>query len=317
MPEGKISIIVPIYNSENDLDQCIESIANQTYKNLEIILINDGSKDDSINICKKWESKDNRIVLIDKQNEGVAKARNDGLKIATGDYIGFVDHDDFIEPTMYEKMLKDMQEHNADIVMCSSTGIYEDGTITKSYPNYKSFEIDKENVIKRMQNYEKIFCSSVWSKLYKKNIIEDLKFHTEIILGDDYYFNGIAYTKINKFYYSESSLYNYRIREGSISRRKVDKHFFDKYFVADKLSDYYEKNNIGKSEDFDEMRFGISYEILYGLYVYGGDKETIKEWKKIFKSNSKKYNIKCFKDRVKISMMKYCTSVYVKMTNNS
>lgn len=315
MQEGKISIIVPIYNSENDLDQCIESIVNQTYKNIEIILVNDGSKDDSINICKKWESKDNRIVLIDKQNEGVAKARNDGLKKATGDYIGFVDHDDFIEPEMYETMLKDMQEHNADIVMCSSTGIYEDGTSTKAYPNYKSFEIEQNDLIKRMLQYEKIFCSSVWSKLYKREVVGNLKFDTEIILGDDYYFNGIAYTNIDKLYYDERSLYNYRIREGSISRRKVDKHFFDKYLVVEKLSDCYEKNNIGKKDDFDDIRFSISYEILYGLYVYGGDKITKKKWKKVFNSSVKKCHIKNFKDKFKIMLMKHFTYIYVKITN--
>lgn len=314
MLEGKISVIVPIYNSENDLDQCIESIVNQTYKNLEIILVNDGSKDNSVNICKKWESKDSRIILIDKQNEGVAKARNDGLKKATGDYIGFVDHDDFIEPEMYETMLKDMQEHNADIVMCSSTGINEDGASTKAYPNYKSFEIEKNDLIKRMLQYEKIFCSSVWSKLYKREVIGNLKFDTEIILGDDYYFNGIAYTNIKKLYYDEKSLYNYRIREGSISRRKVDKHFFDKYLVIEKLSDYYDKNDIQKREDFDEMRFGISYEILYGLYVYGGNKETKKEWKKIFKAFAKKYQINRFRDRIKIFMMINFTSIYVSIT---
>lgn len=315
MLEGKISIIVPIYNSERDLDQCIESIVNQTYKNLEIILVNDGSSDGSINICEKWKSNDSRIILIDKQNEGVAKARNDGLKIATGDYIGFVDHDDFIESNMYEIMMDDMLEHNADIVMCSSNGIYEDGKTTKGYPNYKSFEINKKDLIKRMQSYEKIFCSSVWSKLYKKEVIGKLEFDTEIILGDDYFFNGIAYTKIDKFYYDEHSLYNYRIREGSISRRKIDRHFFDKYLVVDKLSDYYEKNNIGKREDFDEMRFGVSYEILYGLYVYNGDKATKKEWKKVFKLSANKCNINRIKDKVKIIMMKYFTPIYVRITN--
>ena len=147
----------------------------------------------------------------------------------------------------------------------------------------------KKELIKRMQSYEKIFCSSVWSKLYKREVIGELEFDTEIILGDDYYFNGIAYTNIDKLYYDERSLYNYRIREGSISRRKVDKHFFDKYLVMDKLSDYYEKNNIGKSEDFDEMRFGISYEILYGLYVYGGDRKTKKSGKRF--SNLTQKNI--------------------------
>ena len=315
MQKGKISIIVPIYNSENDLDQCIESIVNQTYKNLEIIIVNDGSTDNSVNICKNWEANDSRIILIDKQNEGVAKTRNEGLKIATGDYIGFVDHDDFIEPEMYETMLVDMEEHNADIVMCSSTGIYEDGTTTKAYPNYKSFEIEKESLIKRMQSYEKIFCSSVWSKLYKRKVVRDLKFDTEIILGDDYYFNGIAYTNINKFYYDERSLYNYRIREGSISRRKVDNHFFDKYLVVNKLSDYYEMNNIGEKDDFDIMRYSISYEILYGLYLYGGNKETKKKWKKIFRMSAKKCDIKSFKDKIKIMMMKHFTGIYVKMTN--
>ena len=313
---SKISIIVPIYNSEDYIEQCIESIVNQTYKNIEPILVNDGSTDESLAICKKWEDKDSRIVVIDKPNGGVATARNVGLKKATGELVGFVDHDDWIEPSMYETMVRDMEEQDADIVMCSSSGVYENGTKTSSYDDYSSFSIDKNELIKRMLNYEKIFCSSVWSKLYKREAIGDVVFNEDIVLGDDYYFNGMIYPKIKKFYYDDKALYNYRIREGTISRGKVNEHFFDKYKVADILLEHYVKNNYASEEDFANYRFSIAYEILYRLYEYDGSREQKKEWKKIFRNRANEFRICKKKDYFKIFMMKHFTFIYVKMTRS-
>lgn len=314
MNSNKISVIVPIYNSEEYLNQCIRSIVNQTYKNLEIILVNDGSTDNSLNICNEWKQKDNRIVVIDKPNGGVARARNLGLDKASGDFIGFVDHDDYIEKEMYETMMNNMIKHNADIVMCSSSGVYSDGTKTKSYTNYKSFEINKDELINRMLSYEKIFCSSVWSKLYKREVVSSIRFETDITLGDDYYYNGIAYTNIEKFYYDEKSLYNYRVREGTISRNIEYNHFFDKYIVVGRLSQYYSKNDIRESEAFNTFKFATSYEILYRLYEYKGNSIEKKKWKKTFKKHAKKYPKKGFKDSLKIFMMKYLTFLYTKIT---
>ena len=110
----KISVIIPIYNTEKYLPRCIESIIKQTYDNIEIILVNDGSTDQSSKICKKYSRIDNRVVLIEQDNKGAAAARNTGLRHATGNYIGWVDSDDYIEPDMFEKMLDCIHKENAD-----------------------------------------------------------------------------------------------------------------------------------------------------------------------------------------------------------
>ena len=103
---NKVSIIIPVYNSEKYISKCLDSVLNQTYKNIEILVINDGSKDNSIDILREYEKKDDRIVVIDKENEGVAKTRNQGIKKATGDYIMFIDNDDFIDEDYVETYLK-------------------------------------------------------------------------------------------------------------------------------------------------------------------------------------------------------------------
>ena len=123
-----ISIIVPIYNSEKYLERCINSILNQTYTNFELILINDGSKDSSLKICRKYASKDNRIVVIDKENEGVSIARNMGIQRAKGELISFVDADDYIEKTFLEDMLNVMSKYNVDYVTCGYNRVYDDHT---------------------------------------------------------------------------------------------------------------------------------------------------------------------------------------------
>ena len=114
-----ISVIVPIYNSEKYLEQCIESIINQKYSNLEIILVNDGSVDGSLKICEKYAKKDNRIKVIDKKNEGVSVARNVGMEVSSGQWISFIDSDDWIDPDMFEKMLAKSKDDDFDVIMCN------------------------------------------------------------------------------------------------------------------------------------------------------------------------------------------------------
>ena len=113
--EGKISVVVPVYNVEEYLDQCVESLVGQTYKNLEVILVDDGSPDNCPAMCDEWAERDNRIKVIHKENGGVSSARNAALDIASGDYIGFVDSDDWIEPDMYEILIKNAKKYDADI----------------------------------------------------------------------------------------------------------------------------------------------------------------------------------------------------------
>ena len=125
----KISVIVPVYNVERYLKRCIESIINQTYKDLEIILVDDGSTDSSGNICDEYKKIDKRISVIHKKNGGLSDARNEGLKVVTGTYIAFVDSDDFLDLDMYEYMQKNIEKENADIVICGTKIDYDNGKI--------------------------------------------------------------------------------------------------------------------------------------------------------------------------------------------
>lgn len=128
-----LSVIVPVYNVERWINRCIESIINQTYRKLEIILIDDGSTDSSGNICDEFQMMDNRVVVYHKNNEGSAIARNYGIEHCRGEYVTFVDSDDWIEPQMYEKLLDLAQEHNTVITGCATMTDFEDGTSNNTF----------------------------------------------------------------------------------------------------------------------------------------------------------------------------------------
>ena len=118
MEKDKISVIIPVYNTELYLRRCLESVINQTYTNLQIIIIDDGSTDNSLKICTEYAQNDNRLIVYSQNNSGVSAARNKGLDMATGDYIAFVDSDDFIENDMFAKLLNTMVNNEADIIVC-------------------------------------------------------------------------------------------------------------------------------------------------------------------------------------------------------
>ena len=164
-----ISVIVPVYNVEKYLRKCLESIINQTYKNLQIILVNDGSTDSSLSICKEYENIDNRIIVIDKENEGPAIARNVGLDSADGDFIAFVDSDDWILENMYEVLLEKQAIHNADMTVCGKLNYYEK---TDSFVSGNLFENDvyceKEEAIGILM----LKSVAPWNKLYRKKLFE-------------------------------------------------------------------------------------------------------------------------------------------------
>ena len=131
----EVSVVVPIYNAGKKLEKCIKSILNQTFTNFELILVNDGSTDNSINICKKYELKDNRVRVIDKKNEGSIATRNRGVMEASGDYIMFVDADDYIATTAIEKLYIDAKDKDLDIIVCNTYKVLGDRAIIKQINN--------------------------------------------------------------------------------------------------------------------------------------------------------------------------------------
>ena len=197
MEEYKISVIVPIYKVEKYLNKCIDSIINQTYKNLEIILVDDGSPDDCGKICDEYAKKDSRIKVIHKENSGVSSARNTGLDVVTGDYIGFIDSDDWINVDMYESMMKYLILENADVVRCGIC-VHENGKIfnEKDYDFDYCIEKDNDIIIKEFLDGG-ILQGAVWNKLYKKSIIDGIYFDEKFHRNEDslFIYNVLKKTK--------------------------------------------------------------------------------------------------------------------------
>lgn len=179
MKKIKISVIIPIYNVEQYLSQCLDSIINQTYTNLEIILINDGSTDNSEKICNQYKLLDPRIIVIHKTNGGLSDARNTGIKIATGDYISFVDADDFIDKNMYTILFQKINTTNADIIWYNHYNYQSSNEISKSsiFVQEKQYLLPKDNYkfqYDLLNKYHLIgYC---WNKLYKKSIFNSILF---------------------------------------------------------------------------------------------------------------------------------------------
>jgi glycosyltransferase involved in cell wall biosynthesis len=171
MPGAKISVIVPVYNVEPYLRRCLDSIIRQSYRNLEIILVNDGSPDNCGVICDEYAAKDERFKVIHKPNGGVASARNTGLAIATGDWVGWVDSDDWIEAGMFETMLKSAESHSADIVICSREESYPDHCFRMGWQQPEL--LDKKQAIALLVE-DDLIQSYLWDKLWRRELFQDI-----------------------------------------------------------------------------------------------------------------------------------------------
>lgn len=224
----KITVIVPVYNVEHYLDKCLDSLINQTYKNLEIIVINDGSTDNSGIICQEYAQKDNRIIYIEKENGGQSEARNMGLDRMTGTYVTFVDSDDWVEPNYVEVLYKKLLEYCADIAVGNYYSyneqegifyfhIFGNSYYEKVYDNVSIFENFYES--EHMKNFA-LIC--VGGKLYKSDLFRELRFEVGK-LGEDGYLNQKIYLLAEKTIYLNAGLYAYRQREGSSSRSWTEK----------------------------------------------------------------------------------------------
>lgn len=222
MDEEKVSIIIPIYNMEKYLEKCIESIINQSYSNLEIILVNDGSKDDSLKICEKYRKIDKRVKVIDKQNGGVSSARNIGLNNSTGEWINFMDPDDWAEKDMIEFLITNAKKNNAEIVQGNC--YYNIGNkqkerkainpnlIIRDKDKIELFQLDIISTIyeERDNNVSLGPIRGVWGKLYKKEVLDNLRFNNELYAFEDGVFNLYAFEKANRIILTNKYLYHYR-----------------------------------------------------------------------------------------------------------
>lgn len=247
----KVSVIVPIYNVEKYLEKCINSLLSQTLEDIQIILVNDGSKDNSGNIAKEYEKNNkDRVIYVEKENGGLSDARNYGLKYATGDFIAFLDSDDYIEKNAYEEMYNKAIEENVDYVECDF--IWE-------FPN--KIRVDKQYPYKNKKEMLSFVRVVAWNKLIKRQLITDnnLEFPKGLRYEDvEFTYKLIPF--VNKFAYVNKPFIHYVQREGSIANVQNER-TAEIFTVLDNVIEFYKKNNIYEKYR-DELEYNYARYLL-------------------------------------------------------
>lgn len=273
----KVSIIVPIYNSEKYMNKCIESILNQTLTEIEIILVNDGSTDNSGKIIDNYAKKDKRIKVIHQENSGPSVARNKGINIAKGKYIGFVDSDDYIESTMYEELYKNANNRNTEVAMCSynEKHLYNEAeyVIKANLDSGSIYEKEdiKNNIISTFSKNDNYGFYSLWNKIYLREWL--LKSNLELDVnrdhGEDWWFNINVFSKLRSFVYIDKALYNYVHSNNNSLMVKYRENQFDLFLDGRlKMKEIMPKEYM----DYDEFNKRFVYE--FSAYIIRTFKEV-------------------------------------------
>lgn len=279
MNKGKISVIVAIYNVEQYLHKCIDSILAQTYENLEIILVDDGSPDKSGAICDEYAQKDSRVKVIHKQNGGQSTARNAALDIATGEYIGFVDGDDWIEPEMYQILYSTMVNEGADIVQCGWYIVEPNGKKDCPYPDkYKKVLTSDEALDSLIDFPEFPLNTSVCCKLFRKRLVDWLRFSPVRAYEDDEFVYK-AVSLANKIVCINSPLYDYFNRAESTMTAKFNMNKFALVTIQKSICDLlklrYPKRYAEVEKTLCSKQFYILSCLLDNLSLKGAQEKSI------------------------------------------
>ena len=233
--EKLISIVLPIYNVEKYIEKCMDSVLNQTYKNIEVILVDDGSPDRCPKICEEYAKKDNRIKVVHKENGGLSDARNAGIKVANGEYITFIDSDDYVDEDYVEFLYNNIEKTNADIAIGAHRVLYDSGKVIEKATHENSVLKPKE-VLERIL-YDDGIDLSAWGKLYKISLFDDIKF-PKGRLFEDSATTYMLVDKAKKIAVNSESKYNYIIRKDSISNASFSPQKMDLITSTREMSEY-------------------------------------------------------------------------------
>ncbi|MBQ9780415.1 MAG: glycosyltransferase [Clostridia bacterium] len=241
MEDKKVSIIVPIYNSEAYLPLCIESMIKQTYKNIEILLIDDGSTDASLDVCLQYAEADERIKVIHQENGGVSSARNNGLDHMTGEYFAFVDSDDEIKENAIEFLLNDLLIYNADMASAVKSTVLPNGTITSVYED-QSLNVYSGMEMLRLSLEGERQTNSACAKLFKHSVFHAVRFAEGRSINEDGFFLFECYTLQPTVVQHNVSVYLYYVRSGSSSRNAFSDKYFDMLYFCERKKEIVQKN---------------------------------------------------------------------------
>ena len=259
---GKVSIIIPVYAVEEYLPACVSSIVTQTYSNLEIILVDDGSPDRCPNICEEWAKRDKRICVVHKQNGGPASARNAGMSVMTGDMFMFVDSDDYIDTDTVQRMIDSLENSGADIVCIGSRKVFSDTDSTEP-DRYVPGEYKCEEAIKHLLLWDGAVRSVPWGKLYRTDLAGDLRFIEELKYGEDTPFVYKAIARSKRICQLPDIKYNYLQRSDSLTGNTYSRKKLLTIKAAQIVSEQCKK-------DFPELSDYADYHIAMDCYIVLG-----------------------------------------------
>lgn len=280
-----ISIVVPVYNVESYLEKCIDSILNQSYSNFELILVNDGSTDNSGKICSDFEKKDSRIKVINKDNGGLSDARNHGIDIASGRYITFIDSDDFVEVDYIFYLYNLLKKYGTKISICAYNILLENGEKINLGKGFDETLMSKEDSFKRMLN-EEGFSVSAWAKMYDLELFTGVRYPFGKLCED----NGTTYKlidKVDKVAYGNIPKYNYLKRNGSIMLSDFNLRKLDMIDLTDVMCDYLESKYPALNDVILRRRVYSRFNILRQLDGKSETKQIEQEMKHFILSYKK------------------------------
>ena len=298
MKNDMISIIIPIYNVEKYLEKCLDSILNQTYKNLEIILIDDGSTDNSPNICNSYCEKDKRIKIIHKNNEGVSSARNKGIELSKGKYIVFIDSDDYVSNEHIEVLYDCIISNNVDLVISNLIDISEDGIILNNEEK-ESFLMNKDQCLKELlseDNFYHLCCGNI----YRKDLLEKIRFNCKYRIAEDLDFLYRYIKQISSAYFLSKNTYYYLKREGSATNSIYSEKWNDELKICNFIiSEMVElENNFHKYAKRKYIRLNINQ--AYRFKLNKNQTKILKNNIKIYKNEM--FNSKLFDNKEKLKI---------------
>ena len=271
-----ISIIVPVYNVEKYLKKCVYSILNQSYKNLEVILVNDGSTDNSGKICDELSREDSRINVYHKDNGGLSDARNYGVAKANGEYVGFVDSDDYIDQYMYENLYKAIRKYNTQIAECGITRVYKNNKLRPHYDGEEySLVVDREGYLKEYLENRKVYGAAV-CKLLSIDLAKVLKSPDGKVYEDVFYTLELL-KKVDKYTLISGNYYYYYIRGNSITTKTFSSRDMDYIEIIDKIGEY-TLNNYTKLKEKLFIRQGFAYLSIFNQIIQLNDYRQIPEY---------------------------------------
>ncbi len=295
MTTPSVSIIVPIYNTEKYLERCINSILDQSYKNIELILVDDGSSDSSLSMCESYAAKDDRVKVFHQSNAGVSVARNKGLQNATGKYVAFVDSDDELTETAVECLVADAEKYNADVVSAVKCNVYSNGKTENLYEDGK-LTVYKELEALNLCLSRDRQTNSVCAKLFKMTSLSGITFENGRNINEDGFFLFNCYAKKVVLVQHNVCIYKYYIYENSSSRSAFSEKYMDMVYFCEKKREIIERDFPSMKEKFANLEVGTNL-LFLDVLLRTSDKKYKPSQKKSIKTVRKNY--KYFKPKTK------------------